>query len=67
MAEELVHRQGRTVITNSLGAVIVLAGRGGHELRLLGGRLDHDVPATYGDEALARFPGCVWSGHLCRP
>lgn len=55
MAEELVHRQGLTVITNSLEAAMVLAGRGGHEVRLLGGRLDHDVPATYGDEAIAEI------------
>lgn len=55
MVEELVHRQGRTVITNSLGAAVFLAGRGGYEVRLLGGRLDHDVPATYGDEALAEI------------
>lgn len=53
LAEALAQRQGLTVITNSLEAARVLAGRGGHDVRLLGGRLDQDVPATYGDEAIA--------------
>lgn len=55
LAEELAQRPGLTVITNSLEAARVLANRGGHEVRLLGGRLDQDVPATYGDEAIAEI------------
>lgn len=53
LAEALALRQGLTIITNSLEAARTLAGRGGHDVRLLGGRLDQDVPATYGDEAIA--------------
>ncbi|RTL33476.1 MAG: DeoR/GlpR transcriptional regulator [Burkholderiales bacterium] len=53
LAEALAQRQGLTVITNSVEAARVLASRGGHDVRLLGGRLDQDVPATYGDETIA--------------
>jgi len=53
LANALAQRQGLTVITNSLEAARVLSARGGHDVRLLGGRLDQDVPATYGDEAIA--------------
>jgi DeoR/GlpR family transcriptional regulator of sugar metabolism len=53
LAEALALRPGITVITNSLEAARVLGSRAGHDVRLLGGRLDQDVPATYGDEAIA--------------
>lgn len=55
LAEELARREGLTVITNSLHAATVLARSGAHEVRLLGGRLDTEVPATYGEQTVAEI------------
>ncbi|MCE4553830.1 DeoR/GlpR family DNA-binding transcription regulator [Roseateles cellulosilyticus] len=55
LAEELARREGAIVITNSLEAATALARNTAHEVRLLGGRLDSDVPATYGEQTVAEI------------
>ncbi|MBI3346738.1 MAG: DeoR/GlpR transcriptional regulator [Burkholderiales bacterium] len=55
LAEELVRREGLIVITNSLEAATALARQPAHEVRLLGGRLETDVPATYGEQTVAEI------------
>lgn len=55
LAEELARREDLIIITNSLDAARALAGRRGHEVRLLGGRLEDDVPATYGEQTVAEI------------
>lgn len=55
LAEALVGHAGLIVITNSLDAASVLARNAAHEVRLLGGRLETDVPATYGEQTVAEI------------
>lgn len=55
LAEELARREGLIVITNSLDAATVLARNARLEVRLLGGRLETDVPATYGEQTVAEI------------
>lgn len=55
LAEELARREDLIVITNSLDAATVLARQPGNEVRLLGGRLETDVPATYGEQTVAEI------------
>lgn len=55
LAEALVQRDGVTVITNSLDAARVLSRNAALEVRLLGGRLETDVPATYGEQTVAEI------------
>jgi DeoR/GlpR family transcriptional regulator of sugar metabolism len=55
LAEVFARREGLIVITNSLHAATVLARSGAHEVRLLGGRLETDVPATYGEQTVAEI------------
>lgn len=53
LAQQLAKCDGLIVITNSLDAAMVLACHRRHEVRLLGGRLEDDVPATYGEQTVA--------------
>lgn len=55
LAEELAGRPGLIVITNSLEAAMALARAPAHEVRLLGGRLETDVSATYGEQTVAEI------------
>ncbi len=55
LAEELARREGLIVVTNSLHAATVLARSGAHEVRLLGGQLETEVPATYGEQTVAEI------------
>ncbi len=55
LAQALAPRDGLIVITNSLDAAMVLACHRHHEVRLLGGRLEDDVPATYGEQTAAEI------------
>lgn len=55
LAEELVRHEGLIVITNSLDAATALSRNAHHEVRLLGGRLETDVPATYGEQTVAEI------------
>lgn len=55
LAKELAAREGLVIITNSLEAGRVLASQRQHEVRLLGGRLEDDVPATYGEQTLTEI------------
>ncbi|MFG6489638.1 DeoR/GlpR family DNA-binding transcription regulator [Roseateles sp. BYS78W] len=55
LADELAPREGLIVITNSLDAATVLARNARHEVHLLGGRLETDVPATYGEQTVAEI------------
>lgn len=55
LAEELARRQGLILITNSLPAATALTRVPGHEVRLLGGRLETEVPATYGEQTVAEI------------
>ncbi|CAM3703960.1 DeoR/GlpR family DNA-binding transcription regulator [Roseateles saccharophilus] len=55
LAQELAQREGLIVITNSLDAAMVLACHRRHEVHLLGGRLEDDVPATYGEQTVAEI------------
>ena len=55
LAHELAHCEGLIVITNSLEAATVLARQPGNEVRLLGGRIETDVPATYGEQTVAEI------------
>lgn len=55
LAEELALREGLTIITNSLDAATVLARNPANEVRLLGGRVETDVPASYGEQTVAEI------------
>lgn len=55
LAQELARRGGFIIITNSVDAARALAGQREHEVRLLGGRLEDDVPATYGEQTVAEI------------
>ncbi|MCY4745339.1 DeoR/GlpR family DNA-binding transcription regulator [Pelomonas sp. UHG3] len=55
LAEALAARDGVIVITNSLDAARVLSRNAGLEVRLLGGRLETDVPATCGEQTVAEI------------
>lgn len=55
LAEALVRKEGLVIITNSLEAATALAQVPGNEVRLLGGRLETDVPATYGEQTVAEI------------
>lgn len=55
LARALATREGLIVITNSLDAALALACHRYHEVRLLGGRLEDDVPATYGEQTAAEI------------
>ena len=53
LAQELVHLQQIKVITNSIDVAATLGRNPSIEVLLLGGRLETDVPATYGDHTVA--------------
>lgn len=55
LARALAPREGLHVITNSLEVATLLAQHSQHEVRLLGGRLETDVPATYGEQTVAEI------------
>jgi len=53
LAQELVHLHQIKVITNSIDVAATLSRNPSIEVLLLGGRLETDVPATYGDHTVA--------------
>ncbi|MDP1007270.1 DeoR/GlpR transcriptional regulator, partial [Klebsiella pneumoniae] len=55
LADVLAQREDLIVITNSLAAATALARHAGNEVHLLGGRLETDVPATYGEQTVAEI------------
>jgi DeoR/GlpR family transcriptional regulator of sugar metabolism len=55
LARALVHRRGFEVVTNSLDVARTLARQAGIDVTLLGGRMDTEVPATYGDQTVAEI------------
>jgi DeoR family fructose operon transcriptional repressor len=55
LADELALRDGLIVVTNSVDAATVLARHARHEVHLLGGQLETDVPATYGEQTVAEI------------
>ena len=48
IAEELRHRSGLTVATNSVGVAQTLASQSGNRVHLLGGEMQHDQRGTFG-------------------
>lgn len=53
LAQELLHLHQIKVITNSIDVAATLRRNASIEVLLLGGRLETDVPATYGDHTVA--------------
>ncbi len=53
LAQELVHLQQIRVITNSIDVAATLGRNASIDVLLLGGRLETDVPATYGEHTIA--------------
>ncbi|WP_328442931.1 MULTISPECIES: DeoR/GlpR family DNA-binding transcription regulator [unclassified Amycolatopsis] len=55
LARHLAHREGLTVVTNSVTAIRELAGFPGIDLIVLGGRLRHPAEAILGETVLAQL------------
>lgn len=55
LAQALLQRSGIQIVTNSVGIAHELAGNSGIDVVLLGGRLAREMPATYGDQAVAEI------------
>lgn len=55
LARHLAHREGLTVVTNGVAAIRELAGFGGIDLIVLGGRLRHPDEAILGETVLAQL------------
>lgn len=55
LAHALAGRRGFEVVTNSLDIARTLSRQPGIEVTLLGGRVDAEVPATFGEQAVAEI------------
>ena len=55
LARELAGREDIQVITNSVDVAAALGRTSGLEVLLLGGRMESDVPATYGEQTVAEI------------
>jgi len=53
LARELAGRTGLRIVTNSVDIAAALARQPGLDVMLLGGHLDGDLPATFGEQTLA--------------
>jgi DeoR/GlpR family transcriptional regulator of sugar metabolism len=55
LAEELATLPGLTIVTNAFGVAQTIADGKRSEVRLLGGRVDADIPATFGEATVTEI------------